>query len=216
MRTLAGIFRTGITSTAATLTAIVTLTTLGTIGIFATLAAPAHADTDRTIPSWEGRAVIRLNGGVSFPIGNFGYAFNTGFGFGGSVGYGVSRDVLLSWAIAYHSFEFSRDQEIDWSVTPMTFNADYRIPTNGSFAPWVGGGLGLYRVSREARVGGPDGEIVDEDFNNFGLNFGMGIGVPLSEKAVLGTGFKFHYVAGDEEIIDTPFVTYQVGVGFIL
>ena len=207
MRTLAGIFRPGIT---------VAVTAITTLAMLAATASHAQAANDRTIPSWEGRAVLRLNGGVSFPIGNFGDAFNTGFGFGGSVGYGVSRDVLLSWAIAYHTFEFSRDQEIDWSVTPMTFNADYRIPTNGSLAPWVGGGLGLYRVNRETRVGGPDGVIVDEDFNNFGLNFGMGIGVPLSEKAVLGTGFKFHYVAGDEGIIDTPFVTYQIGVGFIL
>jgi opacity protein-like surface antigen len=206
MRRLAAVIRSAVP-------AIITITTLATLII---IPSPARADTDRAVPSWEGRAVIRVNGGLSFPVGNFGDAFNTGFGFGGSIGYGVSRDVLISWAIAYHSFEFSRDEEIDWSVTPMTFNADYRIPTNGSFAPWVGGGLGLYRVNGEFRVGGPGGVIESEDFNNFGLNFGMGVGVPLSEKAVLGTGFKFHYVAGDEGIIDTPFVTYQIGVGFIL
>jgi len=176
----------------------------------------ARAATERTIPSWEGRALLRLNGGASFPAGNFGDAFNTGYGFGGSIGYGLSRDVLISAGLAYHNFEASRNQDIDWSITPFTMNADYRIPSHGSVAPWIGGGIGLYRVKTEVPVGGPGGEIVEEDFNNFGLNFGGGIGAPLGKKMIFGTGAKFHWVAGDERIIDTPFVTLQVGVGWIL
>jgi len=41
--------------------------------------SPAYAAADRAIPSWEGRAVLRLNGGASFPVGNFGDAFSTGY-----------------------------------------------------------------------------------------------------------------------------------------
>src|SRR5262249_7386938 len=125
--------------------------------IGARFTSPAFAATEREIPSWEGRAVIRLNGGASFPVGNFGDAFNTGYGFGGSIGYGMSRDVLLSAGIAYHNFEFSRDQDVHWAITPFTMNADYRIPSHGSIAPWIGGGIGLYRVRTEVRVGGPRG-----------------------------------------------------------
>jgi opacity protein-like surface antigen len=169
-----------------------------------------------TIPDWEGRAVIRLNGGVSFPVGNFGDAFNTGYGFGGSIGYGLSHAVLISAGMAYHDFKFSRDNDVNWSITPFTLNADYRIPSHGPVAPWLGGGIGLYRVRSEVRIGGPGGVIADEDFNNFGLNFGGGIGAPLGKKMIFGTGAKFHWVAGDEGIIDTPFMTLQVGVGWIL
>jgi opacity protein-like surface antigen len=193
---------------------LVRMTAMAVLLVLAGSVSPATAATERTIPSWEGRAVLRLNGGVSFPVGNFGNAFNTGYGFGGSIGYGLSRDVLISAGLAYHNFEFSRDQDFKWSITPFTMNADYRIPSHGSVAPWIGGGIGLYRVRTEAP--GPGGATETEDFNNFGLNFGGGIGAPLGKKMMFGTGAKFHWVAGDEGIIDTPFVTLQVGVGWIL
>src|SRR5437667_10337008 len=64
----------------------------------------AHAAARRPMPSWDGRVVLRLHGGASFPMGNFGSAYQTGFGGGGSIGYGVSENVLGSWGIAYHHF----------------------------------------------------------------------------------------------------------------
>jgi opacity protein-like surface antigen len=160
---------------------------------------------------------VRLHGGVSFPVGNFGNAFSTGFGFGGSIGYGLSQSVLVSWGVQHHQFDSEVSDGIDWSITPIVMNADYRLPTSGSVAPWIGGGLGLYMVDAEIPVGGPGGPTIEErDFNNFGLNFGGGISTPIASKAAFLAGLRFHWVAGDEGIIDTPFVTAQVGVGFVL
>lgn len=184
------------------------------LSVAAALSAPALAATKAAGPTFENRAVIRLHGGVSFPVGNFGDAFSTGFGFGGSLGYGLSDNVIVSWGVSHHQFEDENSAGIDWSVTPLVMNADYRIPGSGSVAPWIGGGIGLYMVDAEFPAGG--GTIREEDFNNFGLNFGGGISTPIGARSAFLGGLRFHWVAGDEGIIDTPFVTAQVGVGFVL
>lgn len=184
--------------------------------VLSSLAAPVTAHAAPAKKGIEGRAVVRLHGGVSFPVGNFGDGFSTGFGFGGSLGYGLSENVLVSWGVSHHQFEHETLDGIDWSITPMVINADYKIPASGTVTPWIGGGIGLYMVDAEVPVGGPGGTIEERDFNNFGLNFGGGISTPIGARTAFIGGLRFHWVAGDEGIIDTPFVTAQVGVGFVL
>ena len=193
---------------------------LATQSVFAALAmftiagAPDQAQAaSRRMPSWDGRAVVRLHGGGSFPIGNFGSDFQTGFGVGGSVGYGVSEHVLVSWGVAYHKFDHEQIAADDVSITPYTIGVDYKIPSRHSIAPWVGGGFGLYHVSENIRL--PSGATLSDSENNFGIHFGLGIGAPVGEKTMIGTGLKFHYVGGDN-FIDTPFLTYQVGIAAVL
>jgi opacity protein-like surface antigen len=191
-----------------------------TISFFAALAAlaalgaplKAHAAT-RRVPSWDGHAVLRLHGGASFPLGNFGSSFQTGFGGGGSIGYGVSEHVLISWGVAYHRFDHEQVNDVNFSITPYTIGVDYKVPVRRGITPWVGGGFGLYHVAQSVDLGGGTTASVSE--NNFGLHFGAGIGAPIGAKTIIGTGLKFHYVGGDS-FIDTPFVTYQVGVAAIL
>ncbi len=193
---------------------------LATLSVFAALVALALAGTShqaqaasRRMPSWDGRAVVRLHGGASFPMGNFGSNFQTGFGVGGSVGYGVSEHVLVSWGAAYHKFEHERVASNDVSITPYTIGVDYKIPSRRNIAPWVGGGFGLYHVAESVHL--PSGVTNSLSENNFGLHFGLGIGAPVGEKTMIGTGLKFHYVGGDN-FIDTPFITYQVGIAAVL
>lgn len=167
----------------------------------------------RPMPSWDGRAVIRLHGGASFPMGNFGSSFQTGFAGGGSIGYGVSEHVLVSWGIAYHHFDHEQVSNVDANITPYTISVDYRVPVRSGIRPWVSGGIGLYHVAQSVDIGGGATASVSE--NNFGLHFGGGIGAPIGAKTMIGTGLKFHYVGGDN-FIDTPFITYQVGVAAVL
>jgi outer membrane protein with beta-barrel domain len=176
--------------------------------------APSHADAaTRRVPSWDGRAVLRAHGGVSFPIGNFGSGYQTGFGVGGSIGYGVSEHVLISGGAAYHKFDHEVIGGNEASITPLTIGVDYKIPSKSTIAPWFGGGFGVYHVALIQQL--PNGVTQSESENNFGINFGVGIGAPIGDKLLLGTGLKFHYVGGDN-FIDTPFVTYQIGIAAVL
>lgn len=164
----------------------------------------------------EDRTVLRLHAGISAPTGDFGDAVNTGWGTGASVGYGVSRSVLLSFGLAYHRFgeEF---EEGHVGITPITFSADYGFPTDGRVKPWVSGGLGVYHINEEITFFDPAFGFVtvsDSD-NDFGLNFGFGIATPVSPRTAFGAGFKFHHIVGDG-FPDTDFLTVQAGFGFML
>jgi opacity protein-like surface antigen len=184
------------------------------LAVLASVSAPTQAfAASRQIPSWDGRAVLRVHGGASFPMGNFGNSYQTGFGAGGSVGYGVSERVLISGGVAYHHFEHEQFNDVNASITPYTVGVDYKVPVTSGITPWVGGGFGLYHVAESEDLGGGVTATVSE--NNFGLHFGAGIGAPIGAKTMIGTGLKFHYVGGDN-FIDTPFITYQVGVAAVL
>lgn len=156
------------------------------------------------------QTVASLHLGVSMPTGDFGDVFESGLGFGGSIGYGVGRQLLLSANISHHEFD-SDIPGLEASTTPITFNLDYIVPTSGNLMPWVGGGLGIYNV-----------EIEDEEFDfeadesNFGINLGAGLAGRVGNKTLLGGGFRYHMVSDGDEIDDTPFLTLQFGVGFLL
>lgn len=163
-----------------------------------------------------GHTYLRAHVGFSAPTGDFGDVYDSGPGFGGAIAHGVSRSVLLSFGIAYHHFDNQRTSALNASVTPFTMNAEYVLPSSSRVRPWIGGGMGMYHVteSLETDVGGL---LVRDSIseNNFGINLGMGVGAPVSERTLVGAGVRFHQVWGND-FIDTPFVTFQVGMGFAL
>jgi opacity protein-like surface antigen len=158
------------------------------------------------------QTIVRVHGGLSAPIGNFGDRYGSGVGLGGSIGYGVGENVLLSGGLAYHRFDHEQFTNRDVSITPVTINVDFAIPTQGRAVPWVGVGTGVYHIGESVENGNTTVSISE---NNFGINFGVGVGAPVSARTLFGAGLKFHYVAGDD-LIDTPFFTFQMGFGFVL
>jgi opacity protein-like surface antigen len=169
---------------------------------------------------FEGRTLLRFHGGISTPSGDFGDAVDTGWGLGASIGYGISRNTVLSWGIAYHRFsEDFGDPDLDGHVgiTPITMSVDYGFSTSGSVRPWISGGLGLYHLSEEVTEFFPPSTFVttSESENDFGFNFGFGIATPLSRRTTFGAGFKFHHIVGDG-FPDTDFLTLQAGVAYPL
>jgi opacity protein-like surface antigen len=170
---------------------------------------------------FEGRTMLRFHGGISGPTGDFGDAVDTGWGLGGSIGYGIGRNTVLSWGIAYHRFgeDFGGDPDFDGHVgiTPITMAVDYGFSSRGKVRPWISGGIGLYHLSEEIEEFVPPSTFIttSESENDFGFNFGFGIATPLSGSTTFGAGFKFHHIAGDE-FPDTNFITLQAGVAFPL
>lgn len=165
---------------------------------------------------FEGRTILKVHAGLSVPTGDTGDAFESGWGVGTSVGYGVSRNVLVSWGFAYHRFD-SEFTDGNLSVTPWTMSADVALPTSGHVRPWIGGGVGLYHVRDKVTVlMSPFGFVSASDSeNDFGFNIGMGITTPVSPRTAFGAGFKLHHVFGND-FPDTDFITFQAGFGFPL
>ena len=160
--------------------------------------------------------MLRFHTGISSPTGDFDSAVNTGWGLGASVGYGVGRNTILSWGVAYHRFG---EEFVDGRVgiTPVTMAVDYGFSTRGKVRPWISGGLGLYHLSEKITtlVAPATYFTASDSENDFGFNFGFGIATPLSPRTAFGTGFKFHHIAGGD-FPDTDFVTFQAGIAYPL
>ncbi len=185
-------------------------------------AKPPRRVTAREHNVWRGGGVqdhwiLKLHGGLSMPTGDYADAFGTGWGGGMSVGYGVSRNVLLSGAVAYHRFDGQLFSDDHSSITPWTMGVEVRIPTEGTVKPWVGGGFGLYHYTfTEPAFVAPLGiGSISVSENDPGINLGMGIAMPVSPRAAFGAGFKFHHVFGND-FIDADFLTLQTGFALTL
>jgi hypothetical protein len=157
---------------------------------------------------FEGRTMLRFHGGISVPTGDFDSAVNTGWGLGASLGYGIGRNTLLSWGLAYHRFgeKFVNGHV---GVTPLTMAVDYGFSSSGKVRPWISGGIGLYHLS-ESVTGFPS-----DSENDFGFNAGFGIAMPTSGRSTFGAGFKFHHIAG-RNLPDTNFLAIQAGLSYPL
>ena len=193
-----------------------------------TFAATAHAESSarpvRRYDSDGGRSVglhgatlLRVHGGLSFPTGDFGDAFDMGFGLGANIAHGVSRNVLLSGGVAYHHFD-GNGFGGDASIVPITFNIEYLFPGSEKMHPYIGGGIGMYDVTVDTGtivVPGFGAISASESETNFGINFGAGLAWRGHGNGVWGVGFRYHHIDGDN-FPDADFGTIQVGYGFFL
>jgi opacity protein-like surface antigen len=165
---------------------------------------------------FEGRAMLRFHGGISIPTGDFDNAVNTGFGLGASLGYGIGRNTILSWGVAYHRFG---EEFVDGHVgiTPVTMSVDYGFSSSSRVRPWISGGLGLYHMNEKtsALVAPALFLVGSNSENDFGFNFGFGIAMPTSGRSTFGAGFKFHHIVGND-FPDTDFLALQAGLSYPL
>jgi opacity protein-like surface antigen len=161
---------------------------------------------------FEGRTFLRIHTGLSMPTGDFSDIANTGWGIGGSIGYGIGRNTILSGGVAFHHFG---DEGIEGhtNIVPITASVDYGFNTRGRVRPWISGGLGVYSVSFEDVI--PGGGIASDSETDFGFNFGFGVAGPLNPNTAWGAGFKFHHVVGND-FIDSDFLALQGGLSFPL
>ncbi len=206
------------------------LTYILSLALLMSLAAAVSADTlggpyrerprdysDRgSNGGFEGRTMLRFHGGLSVPSGDFDNAVNTGWGLGASLGYGVGRNTVLSWGVAYHRFgRSSVDGHV--GVTPVTMSVDYGFSSRSRVRPWISGGLGLYHLAdKTSELVAPGTFVVTSDSeNDFGFNFGFGVATPTSGRSTFGAGFKFHHVVGNN-FPDTDFLALQAGLSYPL
>ncbi len=167
-------------------------------------------------PGIQGVTMIRFHAGISSPTGNFSDGFDTGWGAGAGVAYGVAPRVLLSGDLAYHHFE-EKGVSGRMEIVPFTVGADYVIPTTGRVHPWVGGGIGIYHLdwSRDVQLDVFPPVVVRASASetDAGIHLGAGIGGPLGARTDWGVGFRIHEIFEGSGFPSSDFITLQFGIG---
>jgi hypothetical protein len=161
--------------------------------------------------TFDHQTILRARTGFSSATGDFGDVLDTGACLGASAGYGVSRAVLLSGAVAYHRFDITGVAG-HVSVTPLTVNADLILPNSGSVVPWIGGGFGVYHVTQNLPAFFGSGVRSE---NDPGLSVGIGFDVPTSPATLLGGSFVFHHAWGTD-FTNADFLALQFDLTFAL
>jgi len=84
---------------------------------------------------------------ASFPLGDFGDAWSTGFSGHVMLGYMVARSILLNLSVGYVSFsekELIAGQDKSFSWIPILVGLNYIFNQEQKFMPFIGLALGLY------------------------------------------------------------------------
>jgi len=87
---------------------------------------------------------------ATFPMGDFGDAWSTGFSGHAIIGYMVARSILLNLSAGYITFsekESVEGADNSYSWIPILLGANYVFNPGQKFMPFVGLALGLYLIS---------------------------------------------------------------------
>jgi opacity protein-like surface antigen len=161
-------------------------------------AVPAHAAT----------TYFGINGGLALPVGDFGDAANTGFTLGASLDIPVNDMWWLGGEVGWAGFGGSDDLEdalsilagedvdVSFRAIPIIATARLMIPTQGTVAPFVRGGLGAYMFTAEL-----EGETFEDDDSetDLGFNLGGGFLARTGGSMMWGADLIYHYIATEDE-----------------
>lgn len=142
-----------------------------------------------------------LAAGASFPTGNFGDAYDTGFNVMGTLGFQpVAMPVGIRFDAAYNSFG-SKGIFDDAKIISGTANLVLTTSNMGGVKPYVLGGVGVYNL--DAGVG--------DSQTKFGLNGGAGVEFALSG---FNTYLEARYHSAFTEGENTNYIPLVFGIKF--
>ncbi len=142
----------------------------------------------------------------AFPLGEFSDVADLGFGLGGEVKYLFNENVAFGFDISWYSFGTDFD-DVNVNVTPFLLSAEYLIPQTSGFTPYVGLGLGFYRIASKFEGFGINATT---SFTDFGIAPTIGALYPLNDQIDINTNLKFNFVFSDD--ITRTFFPLNVGV----
>jgi len=155
-------------------------------------ASPSAGGTDRDLPA----GVLRIRGGLVFPDPDG--APGPGWSAGGALGLVLSRSVLVSLNYDHVDLDAAGSPK---SVDPMTVQVELGMPYRHRITPRAEVGAGLYNLGssgyaniRPLRVFG--GEDIRQSYNEFGMNFGGGVSVPLWGRTMFDVDLRYHQTMG--------------------
>ncbi len=198
------------------------------------LAAPALADPagpkESAVSKNEGvrgHTILRTYGAVvPEGWGDEGDDGGPGWGVGMSLGYGVARDVLITGGFAHYQVDDVGSRRGN-SVVQLGVGVEAG-PARGVVRPWLGAGVAIYRMDPR---GDPIVRIVPASTSEgtagssgsrFGVSWGAGLAVRLSQNLGLDTGARYHHSFGDPILSGRNFtdevhlLDLQLGLSYVL
>jgi outer membrane protein W len=111
---------------------------------------------------------------ATFPMGDFGDGWSTGFSGHAMVGYMIAKSILLNFSAGYVSFsekESVEGSDNSFSWVPLLLGVNYVFNPGQKFMPYVGFALGLYLASYSFSYTDIFGQTYsgDESDSNFGI-----------------------------------------------
>lgn len=151
-----------------------------------------------------------LAAGATFPTGDYGDAFESGYHVSGSVtGKPMLSPIGVRGEVMWNSMEAGNDVDATLNVLAGTLNAEIGLSGVG-VRPYLIGGIGLYRVNVDSdaldNILGPG-----EAETKFGFNVGAGLDFGLAGFSAFAEA-RFHSAQTDGGA--TTFVPLSFGVRF--
>jgi len=185
------------------------------IVLFASSALAAGSSMSSSSSSTSsGSWTLGINGGGSFPTGDYKDVANTGWNIGGQGDYWINSMWGVGVDAAYHANNGSDDfnaalvadpafgtgSEVKWSTIQYGAHVAFMIPTQSSqIFPYLQGGVAGYNVKFKIDGGLQPG---DESVNKVGFNIGTGVDFRATPVVNLGINGTYNYVPKDTEFND--------------
>ena len=136
-----------------------------------------------------------LTVGAQLPMGDFGDAYNTGFGFNAVGKYNLNDNMAVGLNVGYNSFGSDIDG-VSSSMMPITALYEYHFGSN-EFKPYLGADIGLYNFSWKTKIDmGILGTVeADDSKMYFGFAPTAGVLYDLSDSFGLCGNVKYHVVS---------------------
>ena len=147
--------------------------------------------------------------GAQLPMGNFGDAYNTGFGFNLSGKYMLNDNMAVGLNLGYNAFG-SEIEGFKSSMMPITALFEYQFG-DGPFKPYVGADLGLYIFGYKIEMT-IMGQTIKESGSDMYFGFAPVAGVlyGLSDNLSLNGNLKYNFVMSEGDA--STFLGINVGV----
>ena len=130
--------------------------------------------------------------------------FSNGFVLGGTVGKRINENLRVEVELSYGRYKassYSYDgygsytATGDLSATYLLANVWYDIPTSGKFTPYIGGGVGVARVTADTSFdGNPFG--YGPGGTKLAFQVGAGFSYPVAKNMALDVGYRYRSVRG--------------------
>ena len=160
-----------------------------------------------SLSAFQARAQLQLAAtiGPQFPVGDFGKAFKTGFGFTATGRYLLADHIAIGLNLGYNSFGVKDLDGYKASLVPVTALFEYHL-TFGKIKPYAGLDMGVYRFAIRVKSGGVKQTTAETDF---GIAPAIGADYALTQKLALNASLKFNHVFTSDD--DLSYVGLNVG-----